>query len=248
MLRFSDRAQRAAAAALLGLLVVPPLPSSAEPDHDRRHRREAIRREGGSREHPDRARAEVRREHPDRREHARKNEKPHAAARRPEKHGRVHGVTPKHARHEHRDRRDGKADRREWERERARIERERRKEWKEWRERREEWREHHAWNHARYVAFHDKHWHWHGDRWCPPGHRHPHGHKMVVHHVHDDWRWARYRRPIIVHSGFYCAPCSTWFRDRHGFEHHVYGHHRLARHLFADAVAQLAWGLVYFGL
>src|SRR5690606_18221333 len=35
MLRFSDRAQRAAAAALLGLLVVPPLPSSAEPDHDR---------------------------------------------------------------------------------------------------------------------------------------------------------------------------------------------------------------------
>lgn len=66
--------------------------------------------------------------------------------------------------------------------------------------------------------------------------------------MHDDWRWARYRRPVIVHSGYYCAPCGSWYGDRHGFDRHVYGYHGLVQRSFADAVAQVVWGLVYFGL
>jgi len=145
-------------------------------------------------------------------------------------------------RDEHRDRHEARDhDRSEW--------RDDRREWRQDQERREEWREHQEWRQARYVSQHGQRWHWHGDRWCPPGHRHPPGRRVGWYKPHrDDWRWARYRRPVVVHSQYYCAPCSHWYNDRYGFDRHVYGHHGLQQRSFGDAVAQMVWGLVYFGL
>lgn len=106
--------------------------------------------------------------------------------------------------------------------------------------------------HGRHHGKHRKHWkhhevHRHGD-WCPPGHRHPPGRRIGWWDPRDDWRWRHYRRPVVIESPYYCAPCGHWYRDRGAFHSHVYGHHDLPRRLFADAVAQVVWGWVYFGL
>jgi hypothetical protein len=259
MLRFRDRATRAATAGLLALLVAAP-PASWADDHDRgkRSRGHAARAHEDRHEHEGRRLSDRnqrrrddhgrnhRRELPARAQRHVERDRHEARERHEHRAPRVAPVpVARRDRHEHRDRsewrddrrREWRDDRREWQRERARV-----------RERREEWREHQEWRDARWVALHGSRWHWHGDRWCPPGHRNPPGRRLGWYAPHDDWRWARYRRPVVIHSPYYCAPCAYWYQDRHAFDRHVYGHHGLGANGFEQAVAQLVWGLVYFGL
>ena len=95
----------------------------------------------------------------------------------------------------------------------------------------------------------DHRWHRHRVPPRPPSVWSAPGRYVDARHRHyDDWRWKRYRRPVVIHSPYYCAPCSHWYGDRRGFDAHVYGYHRLPRRHFADAVSELVWGVVYFGL
>lgn len=275
MASLAHRSMRIASAGLLGLLLAAPPPAAAD-DDDRRGRATRSHPSARDDEHRDARGREESRRREDRRDHG---QPPRARSEheRGERRARIERAAPparapqrardddrrdrheqgyraerrdRHAPRAHGERRHAaQDDRREWHEERHRNER------KDWQDRHRREREHRhegrriLWNHARYTAHHDRHWHWHGDRWCPPGHRHPPGRRVGWHAFHrDDWRWARYRRPVIVHSGYYCAPCSGWYGDRHAFDRHVFGHHGLPRLSFGDAVAQMVWGLVYFGL
>lgn len=255
MLRLANRTTRATAAGLLGLLVAAPPPSWADDDGGKRSRDAVARHHPGG---------------PDDREPAERNQ------RRRDDHGRNHRRDlPAPAAHqghgdrnEHRrgdrdrdhgrdrvrrvaeQRSDRRGDHHEWREDSRSRHDDHRDEWREdrhdgWRDdHRDEWRERQRWNHASYQG---RRWHWHGDRWCPPGHRQPPGRRVGWWRQHDDWRWARYRRPAVVHSQYYCAPCTHWYGDRYAFDRHVYGYHQLPQLAFGDAVAQLVWGLVYFG-
>lgn len=256
------RTARAATAGLLGLLVSAPPPALAD-DGERRGRPHAARWERGDRGGPER---EARRpdhhgERPDRGREARSVE--HHGARPDrgrDRNGRRDERRVDRDRHEHRGRPGPppRVVREERERDHRHAGRDDRR----WREHRDPraWRDDRGWRHDRrddrrdhkwrpaYAQHHDQRWHWHDGRWCPPGHRHPPGRRVGWTRPRDDWRWARYRRPMVVHSPYYCAPCAHWYEHRHDFDRHLYGYHRLPQRSFQDAVAQVVWGLVYFGL
>jgi len=246
MLRLANRTTRATAAGLLGLLVAAPPPSRADDDEGRRSRAHVARHDPGDPDGKgDRDDRNERRRDDHGRNHRRDLPPPRAERDRYEprdRHDRPAPPPPAARRHDrdhdqHRDRRVAR-DRSEW-----------RGEHREWRDdHRDEWRARRRWDDARYAAYEGRSWHWHGDRWCPPGHRSPPGRRVGWWGPRDDWRWARYRRPVIVHSQYYCAPCARWYGDRYGFDRHVYGYHELPQLAFRDAVAQVVWGLVYFGL
>jgi len=244
MLRLAHRTTRATTAGLLGLLLAAPPPSRADDDDEGKRSRGHVARQHPSHRDDDEGSRGKGKGGDGRNERRAKPQPQRVERARQEQHARPDRRAPSpqvvrrsNDRHEHRDRYEHR-DRSEW-----------RDDHREWRdERREEWREHQEWSHARYTAHHGNRWHWHGNRWCPPGHRHPPGrHVGWSQPHHDDWRWARYRRPAVVHSQYYCAPCSGWYGDRYAFDQHVYGYHRLPQLSFGDAVSQMVWGLVYFG-
>jgi len=279
MASLAHRTMRIASAGVLSLLLAAPPPALAAADDDgrrgravRSHRgdrdpghrdrgRSEARRGGGRREVAAPARAHL--ERGDRRDRDRDRHDRFERRDRHEHHDRGHrrdrGEHRERGERRHGDRPYGTPDRHEGRNERRSWHAHPHHERKDPRHDRKhhDARKHHdrhdwrpvPWNHARYVVHHDRHWHWHGDRWCPPGHRHPPGRRVGWHRPqHDDWRWARYRRPVIVYGSYYCAPCAGWYHDRHAFDRHVFSYHGLARHAFADAVAEMVWGLVYFGL
>ena len=237
MSSLARRSARAVTAGLLGLLVSAPPPALAD-DGERRGRPHAARGDRGDRDREAR-RPEHRGERHDRdryrsgwRDERRVDHDRH-------EHRRPPGPPPRVVRDERREPWPSQRDDRHWREQREHRERYDDRGWRH--ERRD-----HEWRPA-YAQHHDHRWHWHDGRWCPPGHRHPPGRRVGWYKPRDDWRWARYRRPLVVHSPYYCAPCSHWYDHRHDFDRHLYGYHRLPQRWFQDAVARLAWGLVYFG-
>jgi hypothetical protein len=246
------RAAKAATAGLLGLLLAAPPPATADDDERRgrgdgirgeRHRGEKDRDERGRDAHRGRGDRDQRRDERSwradrgRGEGARPAPPPRLAHERRTQEPRGDDRRWREVRREHRDHRDDRDGRERWDRD----------EHRDWRDDGRAWHGHRHESRKWRAARHDDRWHWHDGRWCPPGHRRPPGLRVGWYAARDDWRWARYRRPTVVHSPYYCAACSHWYGERIDFDRHVYGYHGLPQRSFQDAVAQLVWGLVYFG-
>lgn len=248
MSTLADRTARAVLAGLLGLSIATPPPAAADDDDEgRRSHGHAARGERDGDDRDDARHRQLQRGDGDRRQH--RDRAPQRRVERDRHEHRRQGPPPRAVRdHVKRDERHHRSDHPEW-RDDRRWQDDRRphrdhRHWKN--DRRDERRHRDDWRPAR-VSKHDHRWHWHDGRWCPPGHRHPPGRRAGWYKPHDDGRWVRYRRPLVVHSPYYCAPCSNWYGQRHDFDQHLYGYHRLPQRSFQDAVAQVAWGLVHFG-
>lgn len=57
----------------------------------------------------------------------------------------------------------------------------------------------------------------------------------------------RYRRPVVVHSPFYCAPCGHGFASRRHFHGHLTGHHGIAAHALSSVIVHTLRGFFFYG-
>lgn len=93
--------------------------------------------------------------------------------------------------------------------------------------------------HVRHVRRHDHHRH---------RARRPVVIRVPQHHHHHHHHVARHAViPARVHGRYWCAPCDRWWHERSHFYLHLGGHHHVPSHRFANVIAHVAFGAVFYG-